>query len=326
MSRAKTKKRAAKTAKRKKFLFIPFPLVIFILLCTGVYLAAWTFNAHADDIIVNAIVKGKPINSPAVITSPSEGAHFSAVPITVTGSCPAEAAYVEIFRNGFMSGSAICSSGGTFEILTDLFIGANKLEIHSFNVTDDEGPVSAAVNVVYTPPHPSQPGLQTGSSSPGGQTSPLQLKTAFIYKGYYVGQEVQWPLEISGGTAPYALNVDWGDGQSSIISRQAAGQFFIKHTYKVPGGFHGNFKIKVQASDVDGGYTYLQFFVIVNPKTAANIGSIYSKGPPTLGGLHDWVWAAWPAYAAVVLMVISFKLGEGEEFRVLRKRHQIRGS
>lgn len=325
MPRQKAKKRASKTTKRKRFLFLPYPLVIFLFLLSGVYLVAWTFNAHADDIIVKAVIHGENIASPSVITSPSDGTHFTAVPVKVTGTCPTSAAYVEIFRNNSMSGSAMCSGSSTFEIMIDLFSGQNKLEAHVFNITDDEGPVSIAVTVYYDPPAPATPSLQT--SPPAKNSDPFQIKTAFVYKGYYVNQEVQWPLEISGGTAPYALNVDWGDGQNSIISRKDAGQFDIAHTYKTPGGFHGNYTIKVQASDSEGNYSYLEFFVVVNSSTAAGVGgTIYSKGPPSLGGLHQWVWAAWPIYGSLLLMVFSYMLGEREEFLLLRKRHQLKRS
>lgn len=298
------------------------------MLCTGVYLIAWTFNAHAD-VIVKAIVKDKPIAAPAVITTPADNTHFTAVPIEISGTCPDHAAYVEIFRNGIMDSSAMCING-KFDPQVDLFAGKNIIEAHSFNLTDDEGPVSGPVTVYYDPPPPpSPPSLQTSSPSPSKSTAPLLLNTAFVYKGYYVGQEVSWPLEISGGTEPYALNVDWGDGKDSIISRPQAGRFNITHTYESPGTNHGSYTIKVQASDAEGNYAYMQFFVIISQKTTQSIGSsgnIYSKGPPSLGGLHDWVWAAWPLYLSLVLMTVSFKLGEREEFIMLRKRHQLRRS
>src|SRR6266550_3261904 len=100
-----------------------------------------------------------------------------------------------------MSGSAICTGSRIFELQIDLFPGKNDLTAHSFNINDNEGPVSAITTVYYDIPAPSS-----------GQTpNPLILKTAFIYKGYYVNQEVDWPLEISGGNKPYAFNIDWGD-------------------------------------------------------------------------------------------------------------------
>ncbi|HET6863649.1 MAG TPA: PKD domain-containing protein [Candidatus Saccharimonadales bacterium] len=326
MARSKTKKRAAKSVKRKKLWFVPYPLFLFILLLSGVYLVAWTFNAHADDLVVNAIVKDKQITDPAVITFPANGDHFKAVPITVDGTCPDYGAYVEIFDNNVMRGSAICDNSKQFTLQIDLFAAQNKLEAHVFNLTDDEGPVSAPVTVYYDVPPAPQPNLQTTPAGSSGKTSPLLLQTAFVYKGYYTNQEVVWPLEISGGSPPYALSVDWGDGRSSIISRPQAGQFNINHIYKQPPDNKlGNYTVKVQASDAAGNYTYLQFFVIVNVRNQAGAsGSIYSKGPPSLGGFHQWVWAVWPFYAALVLMAISFKLGEHEESLLIKKRQQIR--
>jgi hypothetical protein len=163
MAKRKTvKKRAVK--KSKSSLFLPYPLVIFLLLAAGVFLTAWTFRVSADDILVTARIEGQPITTAAQITSPADGTHFSAVPIVVTGNCPANAAYVEVFRNGFMGGSAICSAVNTFQLQIDLFAGPNDLTVHSFNVTDDEGPVSAPIKVFYdVPPTPVQ--TTSGSSS-----------------------------------------------------------------------------------------------------------------------------------------------------------------
>ena len=329
-NRQTAKKRPAK--KTKSRLFLPYPLAVFLFLCSGFFLIACTFGVSADDVLVTASIKAPPIASPAIITSPPDGSHFSAVPISVSGSCPPNAAYIEIFRNGFMSGSAICSGSSTFEIQTDLFPGANQLTAHSFNSTDDEGPVSDKVTVFYdAPPAPVKPSNpvtgepSSGSSQPSG--TPLTLKTAFVYKGYYVNQLVQWPIEISGGGAPYAFNVDWGDDSNSVISRKNAGQFNLEHKYAKPGDYKGDYKIKVQASDADGNYTYLEFFVLVNAKTGQNtIGSIYSKPPPSLNNLRGLLWVAWPAYVTILLMGITFKLGERQELLILRRRGQLKRS
>lgn len=330
MPKPKTaKKRPAK--KTKSRLSLPYPLVVFLLLCSGFFLVACTFGVSADDVLVTASIKAPPISSPAIITSPPDGSHFSAVPVTVTGSCPPNAAYIEIFRNGFMGGSAICSSSSTFEVQTDLFPGANQLTAHSFNSTDDQGPVSAKVTVSYDVPRvPNQPGNPPGQ--PTGvpakpSAAPLTLKTAFVYKGYYVNQPIDWPLEISGGTAPYAFNIDWGDGSNSVISRKDAGQFNLDHAYTKPGGYKGGYQIRVQASDTDGNYAYLEFFVLVNAKTDDNtIGSIYSKPPPSINNLRGLLWVAWPAYASIFLLAITFKLGERQELILLRRRGQLKRS
>jgi hypothetical protein len=117
------------------------------------------------------------------------------------------------------------------------------------------------------------------------------------------------------------LNVDWGDSTNSIISRKDSGQFDITHIYTQAGGEKGSIIIKAQASDAESNYAYLEFFVVVNTKSSATgAGTIYTKPPPSLGGLRQWLWVAWPAYASVALMVVTYKLGEREELIILRKR------
>jgi hypothetical protein len=335
MPKRKTaKKRAAKTTK-KRFFFLPYPVVLLLLLASGLLLLAWTFKVSATDVLVTARIQGPAIASPATIENPADGTHFSAVPITVTGSCPPNAAYVEIFRNNFMGSSALCGPDGKYEVQTDLFADKNELTVHSFNITDDEGPVSDKVVVYYDVPQPpaSNPNQAPGGAPSNGRTPnknnvpPLILKTAFLYKGYYVNQQIDWPIEISGGSAPYAFSIDWGDGSSGVISRKDAGQFSLNHAYKKPGGYKDSYKISVQASDTDGSYAYLEFFVIVNnqDKTAL-INSINSKPPPSLNNFRHLLWVAWPAYASVTLMTVTFKLGERQELMILKRRGLLRRS
>jgi len=332
MPKRKTAKKRPAKKKNSRF-SLPYPLMAFLFLCAGAFLIACTFGVSAEDVLVTASIKAPPISSPAIITSPPDGSHFSAVPVTVTGSCPPNAAYIEIFRNGFMGGSAICTSSSTFEVQTDLFPGANQLTAHSFNSTDDQGPVSAKVTVFYDVPQ--TPAVPPGSpivSQPNGVTpkpsgQPLALKTAFVYKGYYVNQPIEWPLEIGGGTAPYAFNIDWGDNSNNVISRKDAGQFNISHTYTKPGAYKGNYKIRVQSSDFVGNYAYMEFFVLVNAKNNQDtIGSIYSKPPPSINNLRGLLWVAWPAYATIFLLAVSFKLGEREELLILKRRGHLKSS
>jgi hypothetical protein len=330
MSRHKTRKRASKQVKsRQKRPFFAYPLFIFLLLCAGIFLIAWTIRAGADSVFVTAKVSAPFVSQPATITTPDDGTHFSATPIDVKGDCPANAGYVEIFNNGVMSGSAICQVDNTFEISVNLQPGDNSLIAHVFNTTDDEGPVSGAVNVVYDVPQPPVPPVtnptgQGTPTTPQPSANPFLLNTAFVYKGFHVGEQIKWPLSISGGTAPYAVNVDWGDGNSDLISRSEAGQFDINHTYGQPGGYKNSYTIKIKATDNQGRSAYIQFFVIITPQEIGQSGgTIFSKPTPRLGGLN-WLWVAWPLYAIVVLMAVSYRLGEQEELLILRKKGMLK--
>ncbi|MGH7157106.1 MAG: PKD domain-containing protein [Candidatus Saccharimonadales bacterium] len=318
MARQKTRKRASKQIKsRQKRHFWRYPLFTFLLLCAGAFLIAATFNVTADDILVKAKVPGSPVTSPPVITNLIPNQQFNAMPIYVSGTCPGNAAYVEIFDNGIMQGTAICNNG-FFDPQFNLFPGKNQITAQAFNITDDPGPASLLMTVYYNPPQPPQPPHSPAQST---TAAPLTLTTAFVYKGFDVGQEVSWPVEISGGSAPYALNVDWGDGNNDVISRGSSGSFDINHTYSKPGGYKNSYTIQVKASDSSGNKAYLQFFVIVNQKQGqiAGVGNITNKPTPTLNS-KGWLWYAWPAYLLIFLLVLSYWLGEREELIILKKR------
>jgi hypothetical protein len=304
---------------QKSRLFLPWPYIFFLMLCVGVILAGLTFTISADEtLIVKAKVPAPALTEPAVITNPLNGQRFTSYPIPVSGTCPLDS-YVKLYRNDVFSGTAICTAGGTFSLSSDLFPGANEFKARVFNVTDDEGPQSNTVTV-YLDPVPAETGGQP-AAVPG---SPFVIKTDFKFVGYYIGQTGRWKLEISGGVPPYAINVDWGDGTSSVVIRKKAGEFIIEHKYAKAGpGENSSYVIKITGSDSDDNKAYLEFFVIVNsnnlPEIVAN--TLPTAKPP---GNNQWLWVAWPAYSVIILMITSFYLGEREELLELRKRGALR--
>lgn len=320
-SRAK----AAKTHPLKKAsrLFLPYPLFLFVMLVVGAMLSYSTFSAGAIDYLVKAKVPAPPLTEPAVITSPVGGDIFSEVPITVDGTCPLDS-YVEIYRNNFFSGSVLCSSDQKFSIDIDLFEGANELNAKVFNLTDDEGPSSTPVTVYYSPPEPEEPtpGTRGGSSRPGGSIkAPFVIKSDFKLKGYFVGERVNWKVELSGGSPPYAVNVEWGDGSSSLISQKDEGSLTLEHIYHQPGGEKGNYRIKIRASDSAGRKAYLEMFLIINRRDvpAPLLGSSGDDSPGAFIG-REFLKFLWPAYGVVALMALSFWLGEREELLILGRQ------
>jgi hypothetical protein len=312
---------------RKSRFVLPWPYVVFIFLCIGVLLVGWTFQAEADNITVKAKVSAPLPNGPAVITSPGDGTHFSGVPITVAGTCPTDT-YVELYRNDFFSGTALCTTDGNFQLQTDLFPGANQLKARVFNLTDDEGPQPTIITVYYDVPEPPAPGTggnSSGSSGSSGSSAaaPFELSTDFAYKGYKVGQNIQWTINVNGGTPPYALNVDWGDGHNNVISQKEAGKVTLEHRYKSAGSHtKSSFIIKIMGTDSAGHKTFLQLFLSVGPSGIPSIvASNLPKGPHIN---KNWLLIAWPAYLVLGLMAASFWLGEREEI-IKIKRSNFRG-
>ncbi|HSX36826.1 MAG TPA: hypothetical protein VLG13_01765 [Patescibacteria group bacterium] len=319
-------KRGAKKAKtplfarhRHSFKLLPhkhtsYPLLALLMLMAGIVLSGSTFNASAIDYTVNGRVPAPPITEAAVILSPTNGQTFQYIPIMVSGTCPADS-YIKLYRNDFFSGSVLCSSSLTFQIQTDLFLGANRLVAHVFNKTDDEGPPSNAVTVFYVPPSPPAP-----ISNPGpGSSSPPQLilSSDYLYKGYVPGQTIDWLLGVNGGSAPYAVSVDWGDGKSTLVSRSQAGTFPLNHAYAKPGPHQNSYKITIKASDASGQSAFLQLFTVV--------GGGGSHGLPVIGGLSkplspfgNFLRLIWPAYLLMLLVLLSFWLGERREYELLK--------
>jgi hypothetical protein len=315
--------------RRKNRLLLPYPLIGFMLLAIGLLLIGITFKSSADsvDLKVKAKISAPLPTQPAIITSPINNQTFKYKPITVSGTCPTDnypGNYVVLLRNGVNSGAVPCSSDGTFRIESDLFAGNNELIAQIYNVTDDAGPPSDAVTVQYDPVTATVPLDSQSLTIP-----PFLLKTDFKYKSYLTGQSVNWDLEISGGEPAYAIKVDWGDGQTSLISQKSQGKFTIEHKYNQPGQPPSyNYTVKVSAVDGGSRTAYIQFFIRVNPFNAplqagpTNTTSSTSSSSSLLG--LNLLAVAWPAYGILVLMTISFWLGEQEEFFLLRKKGAIK--
>jgi hypothetical protein len=260
-----TRRRPAKKQSiltRKSKFYLPWPFVSLILMSVGVLLIGWTFQAGAADVHVTAKVSAALPTGPATILSPTDGDRFKDVPITVSGTCPTDT-YVNIYRNNFFSGTAMCTTDGNFSIKSD-----------------------------------------------------------FAYRGYRVGQNVEMVFEASGGEPPYALNVEWGDGTNTVVSQEEAGKITVNHQYKKAGNrTNSSFVIKISGSDSKGRYSYLQLFLIVHPSGVT--GFVANTLPPGPHIKSSWLKFIWPAYGVVILMAVSFWLGEREELIDL-KRSRLR--
>src|SRR5579862_1378221 len=79
------------------------PLII-LLIVVGVLMFGFTTTIFAADpppqsgsIGLNGTVPSSPPKTAATITTPSNGQHFSNLPITVSGSCP-QGTFIEIYK------------------------------------------------------------------------------------------------------------------------------------------------------------------------------------------------------------------------------------
>lgn len=290
-------------------------------------MASWTHVVKAVDYgggsgsyKVRTSVVGTAPTQPPTITQPKPGTHFTETPITVNGACQLKT-YVTLYRNGVFAGVAKCDANHMYSLDTDLFVGANKLQTRIFSPTDLPGPFSEAITVYYQPLNP--------GVTDNDQASPLVLTSQFTYQGYYTGVSTPWDLSINGGTAPYAIAADWGDGQRELASKASTGAFKMTHTYDKPGGYEGGFVVNFAATDARGNKTQLRLLAIINDPPgkdrASTTGSISGDNDGN-GPLSTVLKYAWSGYGVSVLMVTSFWLGEQRELQQLTRfgrRHHV---
>jgi hypothetical protein len=408
---ATTRKRSVRRRPiHKKVLLHPFTL--FVLLCAGVLVAGSTFRSQAVSYDVTATVPAPALTDPAVITQPSDGQHVTSEAITVSGSCPDDS-YVKLYRAGDFAGSSLCSGNG-FSIQVSLSLGENELQARVFNLTDQEGPGSSAVQVYYdlplpestpepasvpvslqvgsvdedqyqsglvqeagahptvsgwAPPfsditvtfysepsvcktkanalgiwsctlsHPLPPGMHrvvVAAVTPSGKrlvfptfeiavkeyVEPFFITSDYKYQPLQQGQSYNWKLSLSGGTPPYELIVDWGDGSTSRFVRQDGSEFSISHAYDSIEASEQTYTLLITALDARGATTILQLTAVVKD-AAAPVGNSQNIFTGLMTDIKRWLWVVWPVYIVVALMTLSFWIGEREVYQRFMAKRRI---
>jgi hypothetical protein len=278
-----------------------------LLLVVGVALSICTVSAaspgpQAGSIGLTGEMPGKPPVTGATIDQPTQGQHFSSTPITVSGTCPPKT-LVEIYKNDIFAGSTACSDSGTYSLDIDLLIGKNKLIARVYDSLNQPGPDSNAITVFYDALPP-----QASSLAPLNLTgNQLVLNTDAVFRGTFPGQDMHMPIDIIGGTPPYAVNVQWGDSSNKVISRSNNITFTASHSYHKSGVY----QITLQGTDARGRVAFLTVAAIVNGQPDVLLASGAAKPP------MNKLLMLWPLYVSAAVMVISFWLGERREKHIL---------
>ena len=234
----------------------------------------------------------------ATITTPGSGASFANSPITIQGICP-QGLLVQIYNNGVMVGAVSCDTG-SFSIEVSLFAGANELKAIVYDDLEQAGPESNIVTVNYTDTSFSAFGeLITLTSSYGRRSAPA-------------GNQLTWPLQLSGGTGPYAFSLDWGDGsEAQLVSQSMAGVVSVAHAYKRA----GIYQVNIRATDTNGVSAFLQVVAVssgkVDPATEKESDDKTSARTVVL-----WI----PAAITMALLFPAFWLGRRSQIVSLKRK------
>lgn len=248
---------------------------------------------------IEATKKQAPPTRGATITTPGNGASFSESPITVSGICP-NGLLVQVFNNGVMAGSVMCR-GGSFSLDVSLFPGENELSALVYDDLDQAGPKSNTRTVRFT---------DTSFTDFGEQVT---LTSSFGRRSAPTNNQLTWPLQLSGGTGPYAFSIDWGDGTPSELKSQAtAGVVSIAHVYKRA----GIYQVNIRVTDENGVTAFLQVISVASGKVDAAAGT--GDDGPVQAAKPEVVWA--PAALSAILLAPTFWLGRRSQLISLRNK------
>ena len=236
----------------------------------------------------------------ATITTPANGASFSTSPITVNGLCP-QGLLVQVYNNGVMVGSVMCENG-SFSVEVSLFAGTNELKAIVYDDLEQAGPGSNVATVNYADTNFTRFGeLITLTSSYGRRSAANNT-------------QLEWPLQLSGGTGPYAFSIDWGDGgELQLLSQSLSGLVNVAHIYKKA----GIYQVNVKVTDTNGVSAFLQVIAVSSGEadqtaaTAEDDGAAKQGKPVVL-----WV----PTVVLLLLLLPTYWLGRRSQMVTIRRK------
>lgn len=247
---------------------------------------------------VEATKKQPPPSRGATISTPGNGSSFSNSPITVSGICPT-GLLVQVYNNNVMVGAAMCTNG-SFRVQVGLFPGTNELTAIVYDDLGQAGPVSNTVRVTY----------RDTNLAAFGQA--ITLTSSYGRRSAAAGSQLSWPLQLSGGTGPYAFSIDWGDGgKAELKSQSLAGVVSIAHTYKKAGIYNVN----ITVTDANGVTAFLQVVAVASgqvDETAAATEEKTSSAKPQI------LWI--PTAIALILLIPTYWLGKHSQLVIIRNK------
>jgi hypothetical protein len=260
-------------------------------------------NPQSGSIGVEGTIPTAPPSKAPTITTPRNGQTFTGIPITVAGLCTS-GLLIKIFANNIFVGSAQCING-SYSLQVDLFGGRNDLVARAFDALDQPSPDSNIVTVTF----------DDSQFNKGSNGSLLLLTSSYAKRGANPGDVLTWPVILSGGSGPYALSIDWGDGKPTDLKVvQLTGTIDLSHVYDSAGVY----VITIRATDKNGLIAFLQVVGVANGAITSN--ALGKNNTPTTKIITKVLWL--PAALIMLLLPAAFWLGRRYELASLRKHLQ----
>ncbi|HSX15680.1 MAG TPA: hypothetical protein VLF40_02730 [Candidatus Saccharimonadales bacterium] len=250
-----------------------------VLVLAGVVMVATALLQHAaaSAFSVGGVVAITPPKVSATISTPVAGATLTSQDELVAGTCPLVTPHVAVVikMDGNVAGSAMCDDNENFAMPLRFAAGAHTLVAQVFTLTGGQGPDSQPSTVTYKPTRntPVATGITASSED-----------TFSVIGG---DQTAKWDGTISGGTAPYNVIINWGDGQRenhTITLASANLNQHFTHKYDTVQSYNS----LVAISDADGHSVQLQYAAVsyTVPAPMAVVSSTSPLVTPTIAGLY----------------------------------------
>lgn len=256
-------------------------------------------NPQSGGIGLQGKISSPPPTAAPTISTPTNGQVISTIPVEVRGVCT-NGLLVKLYKNNVFSGSDQCR-GGSYSITVDLFSGRNELIARHVDDLDQQGPDSNVVAVTFN----------DGATRPN-LSERITMTSPYARRGANPSDTLSWPIIITGGTAPYALSVDWGDGsQSDVYSITVPGEFTIKHVFSQA----GIYRALLKATDKNGNVGFLQLTAIANGEvTDADVAGAVESGRTVTKVLWQ------PMVLAIPFVITTFYLGKKYEVTRIKQK------
>ncbi len=257
-------------------------------------------NPQSGSVGVQGTLSGPPPKNAPSIAVPSNGQSFDNIPITVSGLCQ-NGLIVRVFDNGVFVGAVSCANN-SYSLKVTLFGGKNDLVVRQYDALDQSSPPSGTVSVHFNDVQLIKFGTH------------VFLTSDYARRGTNPKQTLSWPVIISGGTGPYAIETDWGDGAAtSLASVQFPGTITLAHSYASA----GTYNMLVRASDKNGTQAFLQLVSVINGNAKPTNDNNNNSGGSKIK-IINILWE--PLAAAIPFILVTFWLGRRYEITALRKR------
>ena len=236
-------------------------LLLLIALTGGILMFTQNSASAANSSLFSQTINVAPPLKGAVITSPVTGAKVFKADVTVSGTCDFVLPFTVISiydRGSVLLGSTHCKSNGTFELIVRLKPGLNILTARTNNVGGEYGPISNEVRVTFIPP-------------PNAVVNDLVIRSRKPYITYSLSEPAEWIGSFAGGTGPYTVWINWGDGTNTErFNNIGTQEYTFRHSYSAMKPFF----MTIRVTDTKGNsraYTFAAIAPGVTRIVPANI-------------------------------------------------------